>query len=61
MRVPSRWFLPRFVARPGATLPQVEGLRKNKPMIVVGSPGRLAELSELGQLRSHGTRMLARL
>lgn len=32
---------------------QVEALRKNKPLVVVGTPGRLAEHSRSGALRSH--------
>ena len=33
---------------------QLEALRRHKPMLVVGTPGRLAELSLLGHLKSHG-------
>ncbi|PNX73021.1 DEAD-box ATP-dependent RNA helicase mitochondrial-like [Trifolium pratense] len=33
---------------------QEEALKKNKPAIVVGTPGRIAELSASGKLRTHG-------
>lgn len=32
---------------------QVEALKKGRPVLVVGTPGRLAELSQLGALRLH--------
>ncbi|KAL9321913.1 hypothetical protein ACSQ67_009966 [Phaseolus vulgaris] len=35
-----------------------EALKKNKPAIVVGTPGRIAELSASGKLRTHGCRYL---
>ncbi|QHN87086.1 DEAD-box ATP-dependent RNA helicase 47 [Arachis hypogaea] len=35
-----------------------EALKKNKPAIVVGTPGRIAELSAAGKLRTHGCRYL---
>lgn len=37
---------------------QEEALKKNKPAIVVGTPGRIAELSASGKLRTHGCRYL---
>ncbi|MED6119949.1 hypothetical protein PIB30_016328 [Stylosanthes scabra] len=37
---------------------QEEALKKNKPAIVVGTPGRIAELSTAGKLRTHGCRYL---
>lgn len=37
---------------------QEEGLKKNKPAIVVGTPGRIAEISAAGKLRTHGCRYL---
>ncbi|KAK4253589.1 hypothetical protein QN277_010242 [Acacia crassicarpa] len=37
---------------------QEEALRKNKPAIVVGTPGRIAELSAAGKLHTHGCRYL---
>ena len=37
---------------------QEEAIRKKKPLIVVGTPGRLAELSRSGILRTHGVRCL---
>ncbi|XP_004488612.1 DEAD-box ATP-dependent RNA helicase 47B [Cicer arietinum] len=37
---------------------QEEALKKNKPSIVVGTPGRIAELSASGKLRTHGCRYL---
>ena len=37
---------------------QMEALRREKPMLVIGTPGRLAELSELGHLRTHHVRCL---
>ncbi|OIT37134.1 PREDICTED: DEAD-box ATP-dependent RNA helicase 47, mitochondrial [Nicotiana attenuata] len=37
---------------------QEEALRKNKPSIVVGTPGRIAEISAAGKLPTHGCRYL---
>lgn len=37
---------------------QEEALRKNKPVIVVGTPGRIAEISSAGKLHTHGCRYL---
>nr|AFK44889.1 unknown [Medicago truncatula] len=37
---------------------QEEALKKNKPAIVVGTPGRIAELSASGKLRAHGCQYL---
>ncbi|KAK9863559.1 hypothetical protein WJX84_010176 [Apatococcus fuscideae] len=37
---------------------QNEALKKAKPMVVVGTPGRLAELSRSGQLQMHQTGIL---
>ena len=37
---------------------QEEALKKNKPSIVVGTPGRIAELSAAGKLHTHGCRYL---
>ncbi|KAL5546742.1 hypothetical protein UlMin_006429 [Ulmus minor] len=37
---------------------QEEALRKNKPEIVVGTPGRIAEISAAGKLHTHGCRFL---
>lgn len=37
---------------------QEEALKKNKPAIVVGTPGRIAELSAGGKLHTHGCRYL---
>ncbi|KAL6509804.1 hypothetical protein OROGR_022292 [Orobanche gracilis] len=37
---------------------QEEALKKNKPMIVVGTPGRIAELSASGKLHTHNCRFL---
>lgn len=37
---------------------QEEGLKKNKPSVVVGTPGRIAELSRAGKLQTHGCRFL---
>jgi hypothetical protein len=33
-------------------------MKKNKPLLVVGTPGRLAELSRAGALHTHTTGML---
>ncbi len=32
---------------------QVEAIKQNKPLLVVGTPGRLAELSRSGALQTH--------
>ncbi|KAI4354420.1 hypothetical protein L6164_003282 [Bauhinia variegata] len=37
---------------------QEEALKKNKPAIVIGTPGRIAELSAAGKLQTHGCRFL---
>ncbi|OMO79467.1 hypothetical protein CCACVL1_13661 [Corchorus capsularis] len=37
---------------------QEEALKKNKPAIVVGTPGRIAEISAAGRLHTHGCRFL---
>ncbi|KAG6636842.1 DEAD-box ATP-dependent RNA helicase 47, mitochondrial [Carya illinoinensis] len=37
---------------------QEEALKKNKPAIVVGTPGRIAEISASGKLHTHGCRFL---
>lgn len=37
---------------------QEDALRKNKPAIVVGTPGRIAEISAAGKLPTHGCRYL---
>ncbi|PKA51491.1 DEAD-box ATP-dependent RNA helicase 47B [Apostasia shenzhenica] len=37
---------------------QEEGLKKNKPLIVIGTPGRIAEISAAGKLHTHGCRFL---
>ncbi|KAL6572297.1 hypothetical protein OROMI_013255 [Orobanche minor] len=37
---------------------QEEALKKNKPMIVVGTPGRIAEISASGKLHTHNCRFL---
>ncbi|KAK3229168.1 hypothetical protein Dsin_001049 [Dipteronia sinensis] len=37
---------------------QEEALKKNKPPIVVGTPGRIAEISASGKLHTHGCRFL---
>lgn len=37
---------------------QEEALKKNKPAIVVGTPGRIAEISAAGKLQTHGCRYL---
>lgn len=37
---------------------QEEALKKNKPSIVVGTPGRIAEISAAGKLHTHGCRFL---
>ncbi|XP_024020051.1 DEAD-box ATP-dependent RNA helicase 47A [Morus notabilis] len=37
---------------------QEEALKKNKPLIVVGTPGRIAEISAAGKLHTHGCQYL---
>jgi superfamily II DNA/RNA helicase len=37
---------------------QVEAIQRNKPLIIVGTPGRLAELSRNGALLSHSCAIL---
>lgn len=37
---------------------QEEALKKNKPSIVVGTPGRIAEISAAGKLHTHGCNFL---
>ncbi|XP_048230533.1 DEAD-box ATP-dependent RNA helicase 47, mitochondrial isoform X2 [Ricinus communis] len=37
---------------------QEEALRKNKPAIIVGTPGRISEISAAGKLHTHGCRYL---
>ncbi|KAK8618041.1 hypothetical protein V6N13_115916 [Hibiscus sabdariffa] len=37
---------------------QEEALKKNKPSIVVGTPGRIAEISAAGKLHTHSCRFL---
>ncbi|XP_024515177.1 DEAD-box ATP-dependent RNA helicase 47, mitochondrial-like [Selaginella moellendorffii] len=37
---------------------QAEALKKNKPMIIVGTPGRISEFSRAGKLHTHGCRFL---
>ena len=37
---------------------QEEALKKNKPAIIVGTPGRIAEISAAGKLHTHGCRFL---
>ncbi|KAM7256862.1 hypothetical protein ACFE04_012603 [Oxalis oulophora] len=37
---------------------QEEALRKNKPVIVVGTPGRIAEISSAGKLHTHDCKFL---
>ncbi|XP_077254050.1 P-loop containing nucleoside triphosphate hydrolases superfamily protein [Tasmannia lanceolata] len=37
---------------------QEEALKKNKPIIVVGTPGRIAEISAAGKLHTHGCHFL---
>ena len=34
---------------------QLDSMKKNKPVVVIGTPGRLAEHSRLGSLRTHRT------
>ena len=37
---------------------QVEAIRRNKPLVIVGTPGRLAEFSRNGVLLSHTCSLL---
>ena len=37
---------------------QEQGLRKKRPFIVVGTPGRIAEMSRMGVLKTHGVSTL---
>ncbi|GLJ46041.1 hypothetical protein SUGI_0970040 [Cryptomeria japonica] len=37
---------------------QEEALKKNRPLIVVGTPGRISEISLAGKLQTHGCRFL---
>ena len=37
---------------------QVEAIKQNKPLLVVGTPGRLAELSRTGALQTHTASLL---
>ena len=37
---------------------QEEAVKRNKPCIVVGTPGRIADLSRAGKLQTHGCRFL---
>ena len=37
---------------------QIENLRRNRPAIVVGTPGRLEDLSKKGELQTHGAACL---
>ena len=37
---------------------QAEALKLNKPLIVVGTPGRLTELSRMGRLQTHNCPIL---
>ena len=37
---------------------QAEALKLNKPLIVVGTPGRLTELSRMGRLQTHNCSIL---
>lgn len=37
---------------------QEEALKRNKPCIVVGTPGRISEISKAGKLHTHGCRFL---
>ena len=37
---------------------QEQGLRKKRPFIVVGTPGRIAEMSRMGVLKAHGVSTL---
>ena len=37
---------------------QEEAVRKNKPIFVIGTPGRIADLSRAGKLQTHSCKML---
>ncbi|KAH9328596.1 hypothetical protein KI387_000704 [Taxus chinensis] len=37
---------------------QEEALKKNRPLIIVGTPGRISEISLAGKLQTHGCRFL---
>lgn len=37
---------------------QAEALKMNRPLLAVGTPGRLAEMSRMGVLQTHSTRIL---
>ena len=37
---------------------QAEALKMNRPLLSVGTPGRLAEMSRMGVLQTHSTRIL---
>lgn len=37
---------------------QAEALKLNRPLLSVGTPGRLAEMSRMGVLQTHSTRIL---
>ncbi len=37
---------------------QAEAIKLNRPLLVVGTPGRLAEMSRMGVLQTHPTRVL---
>lgn len=37
---------------------QVEAIQRNRPLVIVGTPGRLAELSRNGVLLSHSCAIL---
>lgn len=37
---------------------QAEALKLNKPLLVVGTPGRLTELSRMGKLHTHSCPIL---
>ena len=39
-------------------LVQAEALKANKPLLVVGTPGRITELSLIGKLQMHGCGLL---
>lgn len=44
-----------LVESPSSRLTQAEALKDNRPVLVVGTPGRLAELSREGVLQTHRT------
>ena len=41
-----------------ARMAQAEALKLNRPLLSVGTPGRLAEMSRMGVLQTHSTRIL---